>query len=342
MKMVNNGENLAFTRKEFYRIRYLPLEDEFLTRVGEYCTKHQWALKKDFLACLQVLIQDTKEKTADAAHWLQCTFLYTSFLAGRVELQMFFRNEQGSVLSGEAWRCHWMADLWRTFVQQVTDERFYVRSRLHSTMFVPFYVDTIRQLLVLLGEYLKMWLHPELERLLAGLLRTPEFYVTCGGYEGGQECLMRLRPEVDLFHYIGQENLPEDILTYRCFKRKRYRRQKLGGLNLQNSRFVDCLFEPWQFTETDLCNVVFERCRFHLTDFKKVKLSGGCFVQCTFTDCLFQEVQGNSSILEGKGLFPLFFSECSFLDVVFRNCDLAGVDAAYCKAERTRAVDCKL
>lgn len=327
-----------FKLEEYYNNRYFPLEEELLSAINQYCIEYQVELQEGFWECLQQTIQDRKSDMAVPVNRLCCTIHYTDFLAGSAKVSLYFCDEQGETMTAGEWICPWLMKLWQQFEEKVTDEHFYVRSHLHPSMFRQFYPDTIRQILEVLGEYFKIWMPLRMEDVLKDLRYADEFYVTMGEYSGGQKVIWRLRPVVDLLDYIGQDNLPEDALTYRSFQGKRYRIHTLGNLDLQNSRFEDCLFEPWKFVQTDLRGVLFRNCRFHLTDFTQVNLQGAVFTDCIFDDCRFDRVAG----ADEQGIYSLFFTDCAFSMVTFMNCDWPGVEAWDCEFRQMRTENCQL
>ena len=326
-----------FTLNDYYKKRYFPLEEELLLGINRYCIEQQAELQAGFWRCLHQTIQDIADNIKTPVSRLYCTLQYTDFLSGNASICLYFCDEQGNALVCGRWECPWLMTFWQDFEKKVIDERDYVRSNLHPSMFRPFYPGTIRQLMEVLGEYFKVWMPLRMEELLMGVLHTAEFYVTMGEYLGEQKLIWRLRPQVNLLAYSGQHNLPEDELTYRSFQGKRYRVQTLGALNLQNCRFDDCLFEPWKFAQTDLRNVLFRNCRFHLTDFTQVNLQGAVFSDCSFTECRFDGAGGAGM----QGLYPLFFEMCSFVKVTFTDCDWPGVEAWDCTFQQIRTVNCR-
>ncbi|MBE6073630.1 MAG: pentapeptide repeat-containing protein [Selenomonas ruminantium] len=328
-----------FTRKEFYENRYRQLENDFLLIISEYFIANQNELKKQFIGFLQENFRLMQEKCFIAQ---QChlSLLYTSFFAGEMNIYAFLYDKHGDMQRGIAWGCQAIFQLWRDFTKKVADERYYIRSIIHPSMFRPFYVATVRKVMAIIGENIKLWITNELREILPNILHNDDFLITLGEYNGEREILFRMRPQVELIRYIGQRNLPDDILNYRYFDGGIYRQSRLEELNLQNSYFENCLFEPWQFYNVDLRNVLFRNCRFHLTDFFYVQLSGALFEQCTFMECVFHKVTGAFEATEECVTYPLFFTECSFRNVRFVACDLYGVNVSGCKFDDVIAETC--
>ena len=323
---------------EFYDERYIPLEEMFLVAVNQYYIEHQEELQGSFLACLQQTLQTTRTGAMLLVSKVYCTLQYTDFFAGVAKVNIYLCDEQGRVMTMGEWDCHWLLPLWHSFVKQVTDERGYVRSYIHPSMFRPFYVATLRQLMEVMTEYFKVWMSFCLQEIMADVSHTDEVLFTFGEYLGMQNVVGRLRPAVNLMKYTGQDDGATDELQYRYFGRNRYRVKTLGKLDLQHSIFQDCLFEPWRFKQTNLREVLFQNCRFHLTEFTQADLQGAIFVDCSFVDCHFYEVK----VAGEASMYPMLFQDCQFDRVSICKCDWQGVEAENCVFSHMRTENCNL
>ncbi|SFT37681.1 Pentapeptide repeat-containing protein [Selenomonas sp. GACV-9] len=326
------------TIKDFYKNIYLPLEEKLLIDINDYCIENQQAMQEEYIGWLYKVVHASNIAKYVPLERLHCTMLYTDIFSGNASMSCYVYDAQGSIMTVASLSCLWIMNLWQDFEKQICDEREYIRSVIHPVMFRCYYPSTIRKVLAVLGEYLKVWLALNLDKIMTGILLTSEFYVTYGEYQGEQEVIGRLRSKVNLLKYIGQDNLPDDELRYRFFSDERYRVRKLGELDLQNSKFKDCLFEPWKFENTDLQNVVFDNCRFHLTEFRKVDLDGAIFINCSFDMCCFQSVQADGRL----GRYPALFVNCSFSDLNFVDCDWIGVDYIDCEFTHAKMINSKL
>jgi len=325
-----------FTIKEFYKNRYLPLEENLLLSFNEYCIENQQKLETEYIEWFYQFVHTLYVSLERPVARIHCTMPYTDFLCGNANINISAFDRQGQVMNSASLNCLWMMELWKNFEEELCDEREYIRSLVHPVMFRRFYPATVRKIMAVLGEYMKVWLALDLDKIMEGILRNEEFYVTYGEYIGKQEIIGRLRPKVDLLKYIDKENLLEDDLKYRSFAKKRYRMKKIDEIDIENSKFGQCLFEPWTFGKTNLRNVIFDDCHFHLTKFEKTNLTGAIFVNCIFDTCRFHSVKADDE----NSRYPLLFMDCCFADSKFLNCDWMDVEFVDCEFACIKLTDC--
>lgn len=323
---------------EFYHNRYIPLEEMFLSAVNQYYIEHSAELQGSFFSCLRQILQKTGNGTIGPVRNVYCTLQYTDFFAGLARVNIYLCDEQGTIMTMGEWDCRWLLPLWHSFVEQVTDERAYVRAYIHPSMFRPFYPATLRQLMEVMAEYFRLWISFDLLEIMEGVPHTDEVLFTFGEYLGRQNIVGRLRPAVNLMKYTGQDDWTTDELQYRCFCRNRYRVKTLGRLDLQHSIFQDCLFEPWRFAQTNLREVLFQNCRFHLTDFTQADLQGAIFVACSFEDCHFYEVTAAGE----ASMYAMLFQDCLFDGVSIVGCDWHDVAVQNCVFHHMSTERCNL
>lgn len=329
------------TIKDFYKQRYLRLEDDLLINISNYCIENQDSLKDDFIGFVQDEVELMKNRNVIVSR-IHFSILYTSFLSDETGIQLYFFDEHGEKKEGKLWECLWLQELWRYFIQEVTDEQYYIRSRIRSTMIKHYYTGSIRKILFLLGEYIRIWLELEIRTIMLKVFTTDELFITCGEGDVAEELLLWLRPPLNIIDYIGQKNLPENIFDYRYYSGGRYRCSKFDSMKMQNSQFVDCLFEPWKFINVDFRGAIFKNCRFNLVEFLQINLSGACFEKCTFNKCHFMDITGGIIISDKRFDYPMLFSECCFCNVTFVGCDLDDTNVVNCVFEQVTLLDCNV
>lgn len=314
---------------EEYKIqRYKNLESDFLAETSKYFRKNLETIRKIFLSELNSAISDACKIQVEEnkiCAYISISFLNTSVMENKPVLQIDFYNEDW--VYGESWaRRRFNADFmlthWQEFISKALDDKFYIRSQISKVEIKSLFWDTLDKLIYLFAGYTKYFLRD----VPCDLLKTENFYVTCGTYLDWQERIFAQLPEIDLLNLEANKDT-----TFRHVKKKVFRQNIFDGLNLRNCYFEDCIFDRFTFSKTSLIDAKFSRCRFTNTEFTDTKFTGGNFSECYLKDCTFTNCSSNAIDISDEEYFAtLKIFGCYLLNLNFSDCNFSQIEKINC------------
>ncbi len=314
------------TFSDYERVRYQPLEIEFLEATKKSLSGDFAATKNFFLTeCRKALSEacDVQRDEKIPCAFMSVSLLNASVAVGKNILQIDFYDAKwvfGKPFARSRMSADFLLTHWQKFTADALDDEFFVRNKIFQVEIKSLFWRTLDKLAFLFTCYAK-YFAAELKTLpeFAALDKAENFYFTCGTYLDWQNRLFAVLPEVDLLNPDANEDM-----TFRDFRGKIFRQEKIADLNLRGCNFEDCIFRSCTFTNLNFADANFLRCRFFSSCFVGVKLAGAEFVECKFKDCEFKKSSAAPKDVDADEYFaPMRVTRCKLFNVSRDGCDFA-------------------
>ena len=315
---------LIETFERYIEERYRPLETEYISSLARRLSKDVVEIRRWFNGECRRAIADACEAQSREGHecsYMSISLLNTSLINDEPTFQVDFYGREW--VYGDPWcrrrfRAEYLFDRWRDFKLDALDDRYYVRSRVHTVEIKSLFWGTLDKVAFLFACYAKYFL-PLLEYYdeFDGLEKAERFFITCGTYLDWQNKMFAVQPEIDLLNPDAN-----DDATFQTVRKRIYRNQRFSDLDMRGCRFEDCIFDRFTFENISLADGNFLRCRFLSTEFINVKLAGADFIECYFRSCTFKSCTDDPKVIEDEYFAPLRMYHCFLLGLNFEECDL--------------------
>lgn len=311
---------IAAFREETYE----PLAGALLRDTDSYFAARQEDVKKELFEhlgkFLSRAVQLQKEQNLPSPAYLTISLLYTSVYLGKPQLCFELYDDiwmLGKAIYADTASAEWLFRFWEEHQKKLAEAEAAAGAFVRPSHTKQMEYQSVYILAYLAATRMKYWLaEPEKIEAFKELLKSPQFYITCGEYQGWQNTVAAVLPEIDLFNCDEEESL-----GLRTFCRCQYENKKFKEIDLCGSRFYDCTFSNCEFTQVLLNDTLFDACTMRGVSFFDSRMLGATLKNTLLQEVCFHRVTAGLDKPDLKEWYKAVeFIDCSLHNILFEDC----------------------